>query len=278
MSQKCIKMSRHWIDGESNLVNYEIEYWTPARVGPTGKLEQANKKIGEIMIRRTKVMKRSIKGFFTAIAIAGLWVGASMNASANIDWFFGPGGAFTGTGPNSSDWLQAELSQAGANSVSVTLTWLNVPTGTKLVANGGDNGGFYMNYIGNPSALTFTMPSGLTPTTGEDAFKADGDGLYDILIGTDSAFTAGTVNTISFTINGTGITPASFDTSSTGAPGNGTTWLAAAHIGGYGNSVWTGAITSSGTPQVPEPATVLAGLLLLLPFGASAARVIRSRK
>jgi hypothetical protein len=29
---------------------------------------------------------------------------------------------------------------------------------------------------------------------------------------------------------------------------------------------------------VPEPATMIAGALLLLPFGASALRIIRSRK
>ena len=124
------------------------------------------------MIRRTKVMKRSIRGFFTAIAIAGLWVGASMNASANIDWFFGPGGVFTGTGPNSSDWLQADLAQAGVDSVSVTLTWLTVPTGTKPRTTRRGSRNNRPRPADNPLETTTMGPSGPCGAEAADAVFA----------------------------------------------------------------------------------------------------------
>lgn len=51
-------------------------------------------------------------------------------------------------------------------------------------------------------------------------------------------------------------------------------------VGNNGNWVWqvkNEAITDQGTAAVPEPATLLAGALLLLPFGASAVRIVCRR-
>ena len=214
-------------------------------------------------------MKKTI---LTLLAIAGISVGAGTSAFAALTWDFGPSGAFTGTGPNSSTWLQATLTQGSdADSVNVGLNWVTVPTGTKVLE-------LYMNFATDPSSLTV---SGIDPSwfqKGEDAFKADGDGKYDLLFANPAH--GGSILTspgsLSFTIHGTGITPASFDYNSTSAPGNGTTWPIAAHLGGYNNSVFVGGVPRHDTP-VPEPATVLAGALLLLPLGASTIRVMRKR-
>lgn len=94
--------------------------------------------------------------------------------------------------------------------------------------------------------------------TGVDAFKADGDGWFDILFdfppppGSQNArFTAG--ETVVYDITYTGpIDVNSFDFSSAPGGGNGT-FLSAAHVqqtGGGSGSGWIGA-------AVPEPATAL---------------------
>lgn len=48
-------------------------------------------------------------------------------------------------------------------------------------------------------------------------------------------------------------------------------------VNGQGNGYGISGMTLF-NPVVPEPTTVLAGLMLLLPFGASAIRIIRNRK
>lgn len=75
-------------------------------------------------------------------------------------------------------------------------------------------------------------------------------------------------------MSGAGLTPADFAVLSASS-GSGTgPYYAAAHLQGLGggtDSTWIGA----GSAPVPEPSTVLAGLALLAPFGASTLRLTR---
>jgi hypothetical protein len=118
-----------------------------------------------------------------------------------------------------------------------------------------------------------------TPTIsqGVDAFMADGDGKYDIML----SFTSGgtTANTftngdsLKYTITGAGLTAGSFSFLSTPAGGHGPFYFAS-HIqnttgAGAGGSGWvTGPAIPSG--GVPEPAS--ATLALLACFGAALLR------
>jgi hypothetical protein len=150
-----------------------------------------------------------------------------------------------------------------------------VPDGVQLQKDG-----LYLNFdpgatLGN---LSFSSSvSGLGMQTGANSFKADGDGYYDILIGTSSGgwFTHPS-SSISFTITSSSdsITPSSFGfLSDPGSGGNTGPFPSAVHIGGYnqnGGSAWVS--------PVPETKTIVAGALALLPFGASTLRIVRKNR
>jgi hypothetical protein len=137
--------------------------------------------------------------------------------------------------------------------------------------------GVYLNYTGDATLLDFgtaTIVGSLTsPTinTGSDAFKADGDGFFDIFL--DFGTTAprfGQGDSISWVISGA--TAAQFDALSVGSGNSPDGLFAAAHVQGIGLDG-----EGSGWVTIPEPSTYLAAALLLLPFGVSALRVLRKQ-
>jgi hypothetical protein len=107
-----------------------------------------------------------------------------------------------------------------------------------------------------------------TPTIsqGEDGFKADGDGKYDIqflfTVGGNVSKTFTTGDSLQYTITGAGISASSFDFISTPAGGHGP-FITAAHVQnttgvGNGGSGWVADTTGGNitTQTVPEPSSV----------------------
>ena len=169
-----------------------------------------------------------------------------------MDYEFSGGTPPEGTPP----WLAATFDDDGtAGSVVMTLTTTNLP-GTEFVRE------WYFNLDPtlDPTDLAFSAPTKTgtfadpTVSTGTDAFKADGDGNYDILVAFDNAppanrFTAG--DAVEYTITGIGsLTAASFNFLSAPAGGHGP-YLTAAHVQGIGEDG-----EDSGWVTTPEPATV----------------------
>ena len=168
----------------------------------------------------------------------------------------------------------AVFTDVGANEVELTLSFPNSDTSLKAF-------GWYFNFTGNLSALSIEHDSGLnTLTSGiqSNAFKADGDGFFDIVLGFESGgsgiFSPGDAAT--FTLSGTSMTAHSFNAPSAPGGGNGT-WNAAVHIGGFTTprnySVWQG--DSAPTIQivaVPLPTAVWGGLALMGIVGANQIR------
>lgn len=183
-------------------------------------------------------------------------LGSTLSAKADPVNFTLTGPDFSGSGNAVAGSLTVLIANSGANTVTFTIT------------NNTDGfvDGLYLNNTGAPLAATgFACTSctaigdNLSIDFGSDAFKADGDGLFDILItfpnsGADR-LTPG--ETITFTMTATGLTSDSFLVFSCsacpGAGGNGP-FRIAAHIQGTassgGGSVWI-------AEEVPEPASML---------------------
>lgn len=166
---------------------------------------------------------------------------------------------------------------------SLTADFTDVSGGVQLVITSnlasGENlqpaKALYFNF--NPSkdpmlsSLTFTLTGNTnfsqqaTVTTGADAYKADGDGNYDILfVYSTNAFAGGQSQT--YKITGTNISASDFIYQSVGGA-NGS-WYAAAHVQntpGTSGSGWVGA-TITPTP-IPAAAWLLgSGLMGLFGF------------
>ena len=90
---------------------------------------------------------------------------------------------FSGTNPNGpAPWVMETLQDVSPGTVMLTVTNVNVTSSEKITE-------LYLNINPNynVSALQFSFVSGSAgvtaplPSLGEDSFKADGDGKYDIL-------------------------------------------------------------------------------------------------
>jgi len=170
---------------------------------------------------------------------------------------------FTGTGvpTNPPPWLNATFDDGGSSgSVDLTISAIGL-TGVEKVKE------VYFNLDPalNPAQLVFSAPiktgtftdPGIS--TGTDAYKADGDGKYDIMIAFSTAnadaFNGG--EAVKYTITLASLTANSFDFVS--APGGGEgQYNIAIHLqslGSTGDSAWA---------TTPEPATI--GLLGLGAF------------
>lgn len=190
-------------------------------------------------------------------------------------------GEFSGAAPpaGSDPWLTATFDDSfgGANTVRLTMAAPNL-VATEFV----HEWLFNFDPALDPTQLSFAPVDtpGATPTailTGVDAFKADGDGFFDILFdfppppsGFDAKFTAGETVTYDITYIAA-IGAQSFDFDSAGGGGRGP-FPTAAHVQGIGpegnESGWVTA--------VPEPSSIVVWGLSLL-AGAGFAR-LRRRK
>ncbi len=169
-------------------------------------------------------------------------------------------------------WLGIIFQDAGPGTVTMTMTARGL-TGSEFVS------GLYFNLAPSiaPEALTLANPTCVgafaTPTVslGSNAFKADGDGYFDVLVGFATSggeanrFTAG--DSISYTITGpANLSAASFDYLSEHGGGAGqypVAWHVQAISGGL-----------SGWVSVPEPATL--AMLLAGAAGLAWRRSVKS--
>jgi hypothetical protein len=210
------------------------------------------------------------------LAVAALLALASVpfsqHAQATVltfgaDFEFSGGTAPAGSAP----WFTATFDDhGGVGSVDFTLTATNLTAAENVLS-------LYLNL---DPALYGTLPvtfGGLAQTgsfdtpsisQGVDAFKADGDGFYDILLSFSSGgnvnktFTQGDI--LEYTISAPGLTATSFDFLSAPAGGHGPFHLAA-HIQNTGGGEDSGWVTDStgGSLIVPEPTSATLALLAM---------------
>ena len=208
-------------------------------------------------------MKRIVKTLLLAVAVAmAVSQASALTFQYNIEFSGGqaPGG--------SPPWLTATFTDGAADHVSLTLSASGL-TGSENVTEWDFN--LTDSFIGSLSFLktsqtgTFTDPiiSQLS-----NAFKADGDGNYDIefLFATGSAaarFGAG--ESVTYDISATGLTANDFNLLSEPAGGHGP-FLSAAHVqnttgAGTGGSGWIAPGGGNNTPDSGSTAMLLGAAL-----------------
>ena len=211
-----------------------------------------------------------------ALILAGVWVGSARGAVI----IFPLVEEFSGATPPAAlmppAWLTVTVDDGvddADGEVTLTLAATNL-TGGEHVKVWNLN----LDPALDPTKLSFSAPiqTGLFDdpgiALGQDAYKADGDGWFDIEFaftegGSDKRFGVGEAAQYTVTFTGVGLLMAeSFDFCS--QPGD--SLLVAAHVGGIGESG-----DDSGWITVPEPATVG---LMAVGFGALAALRQRRRK
>ncbi len=219
-----------------------------------------------------------IIGLAALLAAGSLPLLTSVAYSGQVDYQFND--PFSGTAPASTNqpWIDAMFEDVTPGTVQLTVANLNL--------SGSENvGGLYLNLnpTYDPTALRLSFLGGsggfATPlvSLGQNAFKADGDGKYDVLFsfdegGTDATrFTAGEymVCQISGIPN---LSAADFACQSLPAGGIGP-FYAAAHVQRIGDgalSGWVSATVVMDSSLIPEPGS---GTLLGL---ASAAGIVFS--
>ncbi len=212
----------------------------------------------------------SLRAFAAVLAVLFC---AAAAASADVVEFrmsYEFSGATSPTG--SLPWLIVTIDDCGtAGSVNLTLQAKNL-IGNEFVSE------WYLNLDPNlnPDDLSFSPPTKFgsfdAPAIdlGENKFKADGDGNFDIMFMFDTGGNAsnkfGVGEKIQYTITGIStLTASSFDFLSDS--GKKTGWPTAAHVQAIGDE------SKSGWVSVPEPAT-----LSLLAVGAAALLIGKRRR
>ena len=157
----------------------------------------------------------------------------------------------------------ALLNQTGSPAVQLAMQY--------IVGYNNINGDYQYDYTFSttPNELVTTINIGIDPTVASSI-----TGVYSsnptTFMGQNSVLVSW-----SFVIGGGGTTPASGNIGfySTYGP----TWDTAAVVDGHGIS-WASPQNVPSPAAVPEPSTVVAGALLLLPFGVSTMRILRKNK
>jgi len=184
-----------------------------------------------------------------------------------------------GTSPEgAAPWLRATFDDGGkSGEVTLTFEAANL-VGTEFVSN------LYFNLdpVFDPTQLVFGAITKVgsfddpSISTGVDAFKADGDGKYDLLFGFATSGAGGGIHrfgvgeSMSLKISGiAGLVANSFNFLSAPDGGNGP-WLTAAHVQSIGRAGGSGWVT------VPEPSGVALAALGAGVLGL-AGRVARRR-
>lgn len=214
--------------------------------------------------RRSFGMRRFLA---TVLTVAFLAICAGQSSASTLTFVLNKefSGGTAPSGP--SPWLKVEFKDTLANQVTVTMTSL-LSGPTEFVS------GWYMNLDPTLASgktgttitgLSFAYVSGTAATTSAkvDNFKADGDGLYDILFAFPTSgsgqFVVGSTSVYTLTWSGPGTMDASsFDFLSKPKGGKGP-FKTAAHVqgtGGGGQSGWISGETFEGGPGVPEPSTI----------------------
>jgi hypothetical protein len=198
---------------------------------------------------------RLVCGF---IALAALACTPALSRADSL--YFLPANTFSGTAPGGT--LSVDFEPGPSTNQLIMTIVSNLATGENL----DPHAAVYLNinparssYLGN---LTFTLQSNIgfsqasTVNQGEDNFKADGDGFYDLTMtyspGT-KAFLKGQSQTYLISApSGDSLSTTDFTQYMSTSGGGEGTWLAAVHVqntpdGGSG-SAWVGAVT-------PEPSS-----------------------
>jgi hypothetical protein len=185
---------------------------------------------------------------------------------------------FSGTSPSGSGpWMDVVFHDLGSGSVSVTISNSGLQ-GSEFIS------GLYLNLNTNlnPGSLSFNLTGGNDPaaaaqiSTGVDQFKADGDGLYDILFAfpTTGSSRFGVGDSLVYQISGPpALNVLDFDYMSAPAGGSGP-FLAAAHVQAIsgGASGWIRPDAFQPVQPVPEPAPGLMMVGAALTFAGAAFR------
>lgn len=211
----------------------------------------------------------------TAAAL-GMLVSAAPASAAIVVMDFGV--EFSGASPpaGSPPWLRATFDDGGTPG-SVTLTLDNLLTGSEFI--GAQGVYFNLDPAMSAAGLVFAYSSGQAAQSvqlGTDAYKADGDGYFDIKLtyGASGAdrFTAGEQSV--YQITGAGLTALDFIYTSANSPKD--PLYAAAHVQGIGpfgeDSGWITLDPSRPPSIIPLPAAVWllgAGFLGYLGVGYS---------
>ena len=181
-----------------------------------------------------------------------------------------------GTAPQGpAPWLTATFNDVAPNTVQMTLSTSGL-TGNEFVTEWDFNTTVAIGgYSSSPSNTINPVSIAYSST---DAFKADGDGYFDLQFNfatgpPTSRLTSGLTSV--FTLSGTGLTAESFNALSAPGPGESPgPFLSAAHVQGIGINAnfsgWVAPVTQI-TPT-PEPAT-----MLLLGFGLAGLAGIRRK-
>lgn len=227
------------------------------------------------------------RSLLMAAAVAALALQTSLavadTVTFELDYEFSGGEQPSGTAP----WLRAVFEDVGANQVTLTLESL-LNSGREFVSE------WDFNFSPDTSVggLAITHQSGVqadSVSTGTNAFKADGDGWFDIQFlfpQSGDRFTQGSTSV--YQISGSGINAQSFNHTSAPGGGNGT-YYSAAHVQGIGPgarlSGWIGAAGSvvdedepiGGGAAVPEPSSMaLLGMGCLSMLGVGWRRKARA--
>jgi hypothetical protein len=152
-------------------------------------------------------------------------------------------------------WLRTTVTDAGANTVTVKFENLNL-VGTEFVSKTFLNLNTAFNAanlnFGSPVQVgTFALPS---INKGTDAFKADGDGFFDLEFdfATANPQRFGPGESLTYTVSGiTGLDETDFNFLSVNGPVGNNAFPVAAHVQGIGANG-----ENSGWVSVPEPASL----------------------
>ena len=210
-----------------------------------------------------------MKKFILSLMIVGVVLACAFNTDA-AEIIFDYNYAYTGTAPSgNAPWLEVTLENQAFNLVRMTLGAINLSQGEFVTQ-------WYFNLDPglDPSKLIFTYydmggPSAVIYKSVQDAYKAPGDGKFDILFEFPTAESGGnrfdgndtTLYQITYRDTNNpqaNITMKSFNFYSTTATGDGKSLLSAAHIQGIATGAGSGHVSpGEGISPVPEPGTML---------------------